>query len=46
MLPRIATLLAGLSFTGLAQAAATHYPLTLDNCGTAQTCGHHRPGRH
>lgn len=37
MLPRIATLLAGLSFTGLAQAAATHYPLTLDNCGTAQT---------
>ncbi|WP_409260973.1 ABC transporter substrate-binding protein [Pseudomonas putida] len=37
MLPRIATLLAGLSLTGLAQAAATHYPLTLDNCGTAQT---------
>ncbi|MFJ4349784.1 ABC transporter substrate-binding protein [Pseudomonas sp. NPDC089428] len=37
MLPRIAILLAGLSLTGLAQAAATHYPLTLDNCGTAQT---------
>ncbi|MBO9548591.1 ABC transporter substrate-binding protein [Pseudomonas sp.] len=37
MLPRIATLLAGLSLTGLAQAAATHYPLTVDNCGAPQT---------
>lgn len=37
MLPRIATLLAGLGFAGLAQAAATHYPLTLDNCGKPQT---------
>ncbi|MHC5127032.1 ABC transporter substrate-binding protein [Pseudomonas inefficax] len=37
MLPRFATLLAGLGLTGLAQAAATHYPLTLDNCGKPQT---------
>lgn len=37
MLPRIATLLAGLSLTGLAQAAATLYPLTVDNCGAPQT---------
>lgn len=36
MLPRFATLLAGLGFTGLAQAAATHYPLTVDNCGKPQ----------
>ncbi|MBK5006156.1 ABC transporter substrate-binding protein [Pseudomonas sp. S32] len=40
MLPRIATLLAGLGFAGLAQAAATHYPLTLDNCGKPQTFDH------
>ena len=37
MLPRFAALLAGLSLTGLAQAAATHYPLTVDNCGAPQT---------
>ena len=37
MLPRFATLLAGLGLTGLAQAAATHYPLTVDNCGKPQT---------
>ncbi|OLS60420.1 ABC transporter substrate-binding protein [Pseudomonas putida] len=37
MLPRFAILLAGLSLTGLAQAAATHYPLTIDNCGMPQT---------
>ncbi|HCV41802.1 ABC transporter substrate-binding protein [Pseudomonas vlassakiae] len=37
MLPRIATLLAGLSLTGLAQAAATLYPLTVDNCSAPQT---------
>ena len=36
MLPRFATLLAGLGFTGLAQAATTHYPLTVDNCGKPQ----------
>ncbi|MFJ4440853.1 ABC transporter substrate-binding protein [Pseudomonas sp. NPDC089422] len=37
MLPRITALLAGLSLTGLAQAAATHFPLTVDNCGAPQT---------
>ncbi|MEN8641829.1 ABC transporter substrate-binding protein [Pseudomonas sichuanensis] len=37
MLPRIATLLAAMSLTGLAQAAATHYPLTVENCGVPQT---------
>ena len=37
MLPRFATLLAGLSLSGLAQAAATQYPLTVDNCGKPQT---------
>lgn len=37
MLPRFATLLASLGLTGLAQAAATHYPLTIDNCGKPQT---------
>lgn len=37
MLPRFATLLAGLGLIGLAQAAATHYPLTVDNCGKPQT---------
>ncbi|MDR2308345.1 MAG: ABC transporter substrate-binding protein [Paucimonas sp.] len=37
MLPRFATLLAGLSLAGLAQAAATHYPLSVDNCGVPQT---------
>ncbi|HDS1679734.1 TPA: ABC transporter substrate-binding protein [Pseudomonas putida] len=37
MLPRITALLAGLCLTGLAQAAATHYPLTIDNCGAPQT---------
>ena len=37
MLPRFAPLLASLGLTGLAQAAATHYPLTVDNCGKPQT---------
>ncbi|MFJ4066318.1 ABC transporter substrate-binding protein [Pseudomonas sp. NPDC089996] len=37
MLPRITALLTALSFTGLAQADATHYPLTVDNCGVPQT---------
>jgi iron complex transport system substrate-binding protein len=40
MLPRIAALIAGLGLTGLAQAAATHYPLTVDNCGMPQTFAH------
>lgn len=37
MLPRFATLLACLSLAGAAQAGATHYPLTIDNCGVPQT---------
>ena len=37
MLFRLVTLLAGLGLGGLAQAAATHYPLTVDNCGMPQT---------
>ncbi|HDS1737744.1 MULTISPECIES: ABC transporter substrate-binding protein [Pseudomonas] len=37
MLLRFAALFAGLSLTGLAHAAATHYPLTVDNCGAPQT---------
>lgn len=37
MLPRFATLLASLSLAGAAHAGATHYPLTVDNCGVAQT---------
>lgn len=37
MLPRLIALLASLSFTGLAQAGTTHYPLTLENCGMPQT---------
>ena len=40
MLPRFVILLAGLSLGGLAQAAATHYPLTVDNCGMPQTFAH------
>jgi len=37
MLPRFVFLLAGLALTGMAQAAATHYPLTINNCGKPQT---------
>ncbi|MHA7112684.1 ABC transporter substrate-binding protein [Pseudomonas promysalinigenes] len=37
MLPRLIAWLASLSFTGLAQAGTTHYPLTLENCGIPQT---------
>ena len=40
MLLRLVTLLAGLGLGGLAQAAATHYPLTVDNCGMPQTFAH------
>ncbi|WP_409271421.1 ABC transporter substrate-binding protein [Pseudomonas sp. KCJK9111] len=36
MLPRFATLLAGLGIAGLAQGAPTAYPLTIDNCGKPQ----------
>ncbi|WP_312936986.1 ABC transporter substrate-binding protein [Pseudomonas sp.] len=34
---RFAALIAGLGLSGLAQAAATHYPLTVENCGKPQT---------
>lgn len=37
MLARLITLAATFGLTGLAQAAATQYPLTVDNCGTPQT---------
>ncbi|MGB9089230.1 MAG: ABC transporter substrate-binding protein [Pseudomonas farsensis] len=37
MLPRFATLLASLSLACAAHAGATHYPLTVDNCGVPQT---------
>jgi iron complex transport system substrate-binding protein len=37
MLPRLATLLASLSLASVAQAAATQYPLSVDNCGLVQT---------
>lgn len=37
MLPRVTALLAGLSFCALAQAAPTHYPLTVENCGSRLT---------
>lgn len=37
MFPRVFTLLAGLGLGGLAQAASTQYPLTLENCGVSQT---------
>ena len=40
MLLRFVTLLAGLSLTGIAHAAVTHYPLTIANCGVTQTFGH------
>ena len=33
MLPRVTALLTGLGFCALANAAPTHYPLTLENCG-------------
>ncbi|MBA1195171.1 ABC transporter substrate-binding protein [Pseudomonas entomophila] len=37
MFPRVLTLLAGLGLGGLAHAASTQYPLTLENCGVSQT---------
>ncbi|MCO8170295.1 ABC transporter substrate-binding protein [Pseudomonas sp. 21LCFQ02] len=37
MLARLITLAATFSLAGLAQAAATQYPLTIDNCGKPQT---------
>ena len=37
MLPRVTALLTGLGFCTLAQAAPTHYPLTVENCGSHLT---------
>ncbi|MCO8163697.1 ABC transporter substrate-binding protein [Pseudomonas sp. 21LCFQ010] len=37
MLARLITLAATFSLAGLAQAATTQYPLTIDNCGKPQT---------
>ena len=37
MLPRVTALLTGLGFCALAQAAPTHYPLTVENCGSRLT---------
>jgi len=37
MLPRFAALLTAMSLSGFAQAGASHYPLTIDNCGVPQT---------
>mgnify|MGYP006202368185 CR=1 FL=1 len=36
-LPRLVTLLAGLGLSTLAHAAPTHYPLTVQNCGSPLT---------
>ncbi|RON85369.1 ABC transporter substrate-binding protein [Pseudomonas fluorescens] len=40
LLPRVATLLTGLSLCALAQAAPTVYPLTIENCGSTLTFPH------
>jgi iron complex transport system substrate-binding protein len=40
LLPRIATLITGLSLGALAQAAPTVYPLTVENCGSTLTFQH------
>jgi iron complex transport system substrate-binding protein len=40
LLPRIATLITGLSLYAMAQAAPTAYPLTIDNCGSTLTFQH------
>ena len=37
LLTRVATLMTALGLSAFAQAAPTHYPLTLDNCATALT---------
>ena len=37
MLPRVTALLTGLGFCALAHGAPTHYPLTLENCGSTLT---------
>jgi iron complex transport system substrate-binding protein len=40
LLPRIATLITGLSLCAMAQAAPTAYPVTIDNCGSTLTFQH------
>jgi len=40
LLPRLVTLISGLGLSALAQAAPTHYPLTVENCGTPLTFQH------
>ena len=40
LLPRIATLITGLTLGTLAQAAPTVYPLTVENCGSTLTFQH------
>ncbi|MCF5702171.1 ABC transporter substrate-binding protein [Pseudomonas syringae] len=40
LLPRIATLITGLTLGALAQAAPTVYPLTVENCGSTLTFQH------
>ncbi|WP_435036288.1 ABC transporter substrate-binding protein [Pseudomonas neuropathica] len=40
LLPRIATLITGLSLCAMAQAAPTAYPLTIENCGSTLTFQH------
>jgi iron complex transport system substrate-binding protein len=40
LLPRIATLITGLTLGAMAQAAATVYPLTVENCGSSLTFQH------
>ena len=37
MLPRVTALIAGLGACALAQATPTHYPLTMENCGSTLT---------
>ncbi|WP_460372462.1 ABC transporter substrate-binding protein [Pseudomonas sp. Tul1A2] len=40
LLPRIATLITGLTLGAMAQAAPTFYPLTIENCGSTLTFQH------
>ncbi|WP_460110879.1 ABC transporter substrate-binding protein [Pseudomonas sp. S3_H04] len=40
LLPRVATLITGLSFGAMAHAAPTVYPLTVENCGSTLTFQH------
>ncbi|WP_095111472.1 ABC transporter substrate-binding protein [Pseudomonas sp. Irchel 3H7] len=40
LLPRIATLITGLSLSAMAQAAPTVYPLTIENCGSTLNFQH------